>query len=703
MQEQSVDYTINAAVAAYQKGDFSEAMELFESALLSEPLRSDIRLVLIQAYQQSGQHEHSIRHGLELMRLDSKALPVEVKFQLISVVSSRGDISQACSLLFQISLENDKDSEILIRVVDAFKSLGRIDYALHESRNFLHRNPACAHVSNNAHVGKSLPARLGRLEIALRSFSEDLKSEEGCTHYVYSKELEEFFRATYLARAGLIVEAIPRLAKIQEVIPEAILNHALCLMFWAEQGARHELYLAAAQCLAQYQSVMPADIQAAYHLARCVHADSSLSKAFGEASVLYDKVLALCPHHTKALFAQGDIAQRAGDIPKSSIYYQKYYDAIEERINSHPLGKLGVRFLDETSTYAMGHLAYLPETYRKEQIIGWRPEHKAILLAPQWYTANKALLNHWKDHYLIVDDDKMIKHLRPLADILTVDVAFSRLPSRKVVHARIALPFVQKEYEEKKLAPLLTIDPEIKKKGWEILNKIGISPGSKFITLHVREDNFKGEQGCLHNAHRNANIEDYFEAIDLLIEKGYQVIRLGEPSSKAVAPKQGVFDYAHSPYKSDWMDIFLCAEADIFLGASGGVFATPQVFGTPLVATNFPPTYLDHSSQDLFIPKLMRDRASKRLLTFKEIFSPPIFQCEEGYLFAKLGIEFVDNTPGEIKEIVQELLERFESKLVYTEDDQVLQNKLRSYTAARGGLSISRMGRDFLRRHQDLL
>ena len=53
-----------------------------------------------------------------------------------------------------------------------------------------------------------------------------------------------------------------------------------------------------------------------------------------------------------------------------------------------------------------------------------------------------------------------------------------------------------------------------------------------FVTLHVREPSFRGEssQNTLEN-HRNANIQDYVEAIKTITSKGGYVFRMGQKSS----------------------------------------------------------------------------------------------------------------------------------------------------------------------------
>ena len=47
-----------------------------------------------------------------------------------------------------------------------------------------------------------------------------------------------------------------------------------------------------------------------------------------------------------------------------------------------------------------------------------------------------------------------------------------------------------------------------------------------------------------------------------------------------------MIDYACSDLRSDWMDIFLCAQCRFFIGCQSGLSAVPSVFGVPVVMTD---------------------------------------------------------------------------------------------------------------------
>ena len=79
--------------------------------------------------------------------------------------------------------------------------------------------------------------------------------------------------------------------------------------------------------------------------------------------------------------------------------------------------------------------------------------------------------------------------------------------------------------------------------------------------------------------------------------------------------------------------------------------------------------------------------------------------CFHSNFFSARGFEFIHNSPAEIDELVQEMLESSKGKLRYTEEEEFLQNKFNSLASSLGATygTNSRLGRGFLGRHKDLL
>ena len=90
---------------------------------------------------------------------------------------------------------------------------------------------------------------------------------------------------------------------------------------------------------------------------------------------------------------------------------------------------------------------------------------------------------------------------------------------------------------------------------------------------------------------------------------------MGDPSMIPLPAMPGVIDYAHSPLRCDWMDVFLCARVRFMLGSASGMCVLASTFGVPCAVANqsLPTVALPYGTADLFIPKLLRSVPSGSL------------------------------------------------------------------------------------------
>jgi hypothetical protein len=122
-----------------------------------------------------------------------------------------------------------------------------------------------------------------------------------------------------------------------------------------------------------------------------------------------------------------------------------------------------------------------------------------------------------------------------------------------------AIALVQDEWETQGRPPLLQLNQEQLDRGRDTLASVGISRSAWFVCLHVRELGFWNETSDPTNAPRIALIDSYLPAIEHIVSRGGWVVRMGDPTMRPLPHMTGVFDYARSTVKSDWMDVFLCA------------------------------------------------------------------------------------------------------------------------------------------------
>ncbi|MEG4914782.1 TIGR04372 family glycosyltransferase [Microcoleus sp. B7-D4] len=371
------------------------------------------------------------------------------------------------------------------------------------------------------------------------------------------------------------------------------------------------------------------------------------------------------------------------------------------------LHQLKVRFFTPFWTTCIGHIGLI-DWYAKMSLLGWRSSNRQILLLrPGQAVANPCFLDYFRPYIDVISDPEIVDRILPLTKYLEDEVYSATLSNGETkVYSELGAA-AQKQWELEGRPPLLKLSNSDYERGWDCLQSLGVPKGAWFVALHVRESGFSGHlnYGLGSQDYRDANIDTYLLAIRTIVDRGGWVIRMGDSTTKPLPLMEQVIDYAHSDVKSDWMDVFLCAQCRFFIGMSSGLRLVPIAFGVPCAVTNWTPMgiLMPWSSKDIYIPKLYWSQKEQRYLTFAELTAPPIGHVFSHKVLSELGITAVDNTPEEIKDLIVEILERLDDKLKYTEADERLQKQFQTLAEKNQCYSSSRIGRDFLRNYAGLL
>ena len=234
---------------------------------------------------------------------------------------------------------------------------------------------------------------------------------------------------------------------------------------------------------------------------------------------------------------------------------------------------------------------------------------------------------------------------------------------------------------------------------------MGVPRDAWFVCLHVRGSSFHKAGDSKHQAHRDADILSYQIAIREITGRGGWVFRMGDPTMPPLPEMERVIDYAHSPAKADWLDVFLCGRCRLFVGLASGLSQVAVSFGVPCVYVNWISNVLPaYSARDVFIPKLFRSGSDDRILTFAEMYAPAMLNLNcNNYLLLQHGLEVVDNEPTEIRDAVLEMLDQLDGTCEYSEEDRRLQERFNQVLEAFGHKGYCRMARAFLRERSGLL
>ncbi len=366
------------------------------------------------------------------------------------------------------------------------------------------------------------------------------------------------------------------------------------------------------------------------------------------------------------------------------------------------LSALRIRLFCVTTPDRIGHLALEPDCYLKDLALGRIPPARTVLLATSGAAiANPCLLDYWRRHMTVVSNPIAVALLSPMRKRRSVWVDAGRyVVSKKKAAACYATYAAWGDRP-----PILELDPEHRARGEEALRKLKIPSGAWFVCVHSREPGYTVKDDALH-AYRNSSIDDYRLAMQEIVARGGWCVRMGDPSGAAFEAMPGVVDYAHSPLRSDWMDIFLCARCRFFLGSTSGLFLVSSAFGIPVALAQMAPLGAAWAlaPMDLSIPKLVADLQGK-CQPFRRVFEFGAARFRSTEAFAREKLQVIDNSGEEIRDLTVEMLDRLEGRAHYDANDERLQDEFRGLlTPSHYSFgSVARIGRDFLRRHADLL
>src|SRR5438132_1489182 len=117
----------------------------------------------------------------------------------------------------------------------------------------------------------------------------------------------------------------------------------------------------------------------------------------------------------------------------------------------------------------------------------------------------------------------------------------------------------------------------------------------------------------------------FVPAMRFLVDNGFTVVRMGDPTMHPLPPLEGVIDYCHHPARDPWLDVYLVASAQFFVGCTSGLVMVAHVFGTPTVLSHFVPACArPYTNRDLFLPRLYWSEQEGRVLSFEESLTPPL-------------------------------------------------------------------------------
>jgi putative glycosyltransferase (TIGR04372 family) len=184
--------------------------------------------------------------------------------------------------------------------------------------------------------------------------------------------------------------------------------------------------------------------------------------------------------------------------------------------------------------------------------------------------------------------------------------------------------------------------------------RLGLPLSGPLVTVHVRESGYRSTAGLRQRGWddvRNAHIESFTPAFAALVDRGYTVVRLGDPSMTPVS-MPGVVDLATSPERSPWLDIWCTMRSDFLIGCDSGPSWLAVLVGVPVLTVNAVHFRDLSRPRDRVICKLARDRTTGRTLSLSEMLSEDFLRSG----FKGDRYEPLDNTPDDLRRAATDMM-----------------------------------------------
>ena len=223
--------------------------------------------------------------------------------------------------------------------------------------------------------------------------------------------------------------------------------------------------------------------------------------------------------------------------------------------------------------------------------------------------------------------------------------------------------------------PQLAFTPAEEARGQTELRRMGVPEGAWFVAFHARDPVYyawlNGYRKHYATTFRDMSVETMFEAMQWIAVSGGYSIRMGAIVEHAL-PDLGLrtIDYA-THYRSDFMDVYLCAKARFFMGSNSGLACLAQIFDVPIGLSNLFPYHTVPSGKGVtYVRMFLRDRKTGQTLSFPEIKRRSLLQCPASHAPERItqkyyddrALDVVHNDAADITNLCMDMMDQSEGR-----------------------------------------
>ena len=309
-----------------------------------------------------------------------------------------------------------------------------------------------------------------------------------------------------------------------------------------------------------------------------------------------------------------------------------------------------------------GHLALEPEVFLAEQKQSRRSSWRNLdvwSFGPRNKQANTYLAKMWKKEVFAL----------PSWVVSGLHNAGTSAPFLKLPEAKLSIRG-QANALDTSSAHLAFSESEVHRAERELV-KLGIDPQKPYVCLVVRDSGHYASKGDIESAGYdilNFDIDTFIPAAELLVSEGFQVVRMGSGSEKPFSRlSTGVIDYAHSPYRSEFLDVYIAGTCSFAVSTQTGPDAVCMLFRRPVLyvdVTRFSQFFFGMKAATWAPARLMKDG---RVLSLSEIINGDIAWFKDPNDFATNGVTQQKSSPEELLQLVQSYVDCMRGKAELTD------------------------------------
>lgn len=178
----------------------------------------------------------------------------------------------------------------------------------------------------------------------------------------------------------------------------------------------------------------------------------------------------------------------------------------------------------------------------------------------------------------------------------------------------------------------------------------------RYICFFSRSHYYRGGHPCI----RDSSIYNQLKGIERVCEDNFYAIRMSkiDRNSPLKNPNRKIFDYAYSPDKSDFLDIYFLYHCTYMISTGSGIEEVPKLNRKEVVLVDYCDAKSMHRLEltPILLPKKIINLRTQETVGYDEVFRKDLLQPKATHASLRImGYDYLDNTEDEIEMAIIEM------------------------------------------------